>query len=40
MQYIEIIGKVVSAMMWNCGAALLTALKVAEGGSSGTAEGL
>ena len=27
-----------SVMMWNCGVTLHTALKVAEGGSSGTAE--
>ena len=40
VQCIEIVEKVVSVMMWNCGVTLLAALKVAEGGSSGTAEEL
>ena len=38
VQCIEIVEKVVSVMMWNCGVTLLNVLKVAEGGSSGTAE--
>ena len=33
-QCIEIVKKVVSVMMWNCGVTLLTALKVAEGALS------
>ena len=39
-QCIEIVEKVMSVMMQNCGVTLLTALKVAEGGLSGTAEEL
>ena len=40
VQCIKIVEKVASVMMWNCGVTLLRALKVAEGGSSGTAEEL
>ena len=36
VQCIEIVKKVVSVMMWNCGVTLLTTLKVAEGGLSRT----
>ena len=38
VQCIEIVEKVVSAMMLNCGVTLLKVLKVAESGLSGTAE--
>ena len=40
VQCIEIVENVASVMMWNCGVKLLTALMIAEGGLSGTAEKL